>query len=320
MDFPLWAWGAFAGALLALLVLDLVAHRGHHGESRASAIAWTAVWISAGLAFGGFVWLMWGGEAALDYLAAYLIEKSLSLDNLFVFLVIFGALRVPQASQRTALSWGVFGALAFRGLFVAVGVVALRRFEWISYIFGAVLLVGAWRAWREDPLHGRGDSRVVRWLSRHLPITCRYHGEQFLAREDGARVVTPLLLAVIALELTDIMFAVDSVPAAFSVTREPFLVYSSNAFAILGLRALYVVLARTIAHLRYLHVGLAAVLAFAGAKMIVEPWLHVPALASIGVIAACIGVAVWVSLRAERGGAPPREEPAREEPQALCRE
>lgn len=309
MDFPLWAWVVFSVVLLALLAVDLFVHRGHRADSRRSAVVWTVIWIATGLGFGVFVWAMWGGQAALDYIAAYLIEKSLSLDNLFVFLLIFSSLRVPEDVQRTALSWGVFGALVFRALFVAVGVVALTRFDWVSYVFGGILLVAAWRAAREDPLCKMGESRVVAWLSRHLPVTPRYHDTRFFAREDGILVVTPLLLAVIALELTDIMFAIDSVPAAFSVTRDPFLVYSSNAFAILGLRALYIVLAKTIAHLRYLHYGLAAVLAFAGLKMILEEWVHIPALASIAIIFACIGLAVWASLRAEAGVCEEGEEP-----------
>jgi tellurite resistance protein TerC len=299
VHFPLWAWVVFSVVLLALLAVDLFVHRGHRADSRRSAVVWTVIWIATGLGFGGFVWCMWGSQAALDYVAAYLIEKSLSLDNLFVFLLIFGSLRVPENVQRTALSWGVFGALVFRALFVGVGVVALSRFAWVSYVFGGILLIAAWRAAREDPLCHTGESRLVGWLSRHLPVTPRYHDTRFFVRENGIFVVTPLLLAVIALELTDIMFAIDSVPAAFSVTRDPFLVYSSNAFAILGLRALYIVLAKTIAHLRYLHYGLAAVLAFAGLKMLLEEWVHIPALASIAIIFACIGIAVWVSVRAD---------------------
>lgn len=307
MHFPLWAWVVFSVVLLALLALDLYVHRGHPGETRRSAIAWSVVWIATGTAFGGFVWALWGPGAALDYIAAYLIEKSLSLDNLFVFLVVFGTLRIPANCQRTALTWGVFGALVFRALFVALGVVALRRFEWVTYVFGGLLLFAAWRALRHDPLEKVGESRIVAWLARHLPVTSRLHEDRFFVREGGRLLVTPLLLAVVALELTDIMFAVDSVPAAFSVTREPFLVYSSNAFAILGLRALYIVMAQTIAHLRHLHLGLAAVLAFAGVKMVAP--VHIPALLSIAIIAACIGVSVWTSLRAER-----REEEAGRQP------
>jgi tellurite resistance protein TerC len=316
-DFPLWAWAAFAGALLPLLGLDLFLHRGGREASRRAAIAWSVVWVVAGLAFGGFVWATWGHGAALDYLAAWVIEKGLSLDNLFVFLLIFGSLRIPPERQHAALAWGVLGALVFRGVFVAIGVAAFRAFEWIQYVFGAVLLYAAWRALRENPLEKRGKSGVVRWLSKRLPVTHQLDGDRFLVHEDGRRQATPLLVAVVALELTDIVFAVDSVPAAFSVTREPFLVYTSNAFAILGLRALYLVLAKTIVHLRYLHYGLSAVLAFAAVKMVIDRWLHIPAGASIAVVFACLGLAWWASVRAERREgareerAPRRPEPAR---------
>jgi tellurite resistance protein TerC len=304
VDFPLWAWVVFGVTLLALLALDLFAHRGDHGQSQKCAVGWTIAWIAAGLGFGGFVWAMWGQDAALDYVAAYLIEKSLSLDNIFVFLIIFGSLRIPHERQHVALSWGVLGALVFRALFVAVGVVALKTIGWITYVFGAILLIAAWRALREDPLHKDGESKLVEWLSRHLPITCQLHQGKFFAVEAGRRCATPLLIAVVALELTDIVFAIDSVPAAFSVTREPFLVYTSNAFAILGLRALYIVMARSLQRMRYLHYGLAAVLAFAGVKMIIDTWVHIPALASIAIIALCIGIPVWLSLAARRAQEP----------------
>ncbi|GEN07534.1 tellurite resistance protein TerC [Myxococcus fulvus] len=301
---PTWLWGVFWAAVLTLLVVDLLGHRGHHGESRRAAWMWTGVWVAAGLAFGGLVWAVLGADAGQEYLAAWLIEKSLSLDNAFVFLVIFQSLSVPVRAQHQVLFLGIFGALVFRALFIFVGAAALERWSWVSYVFGAILLVTAWRVLREDPAKQQGN-RAVSWLSRHLPVTQHLHDKKFIVRrEDGHRVATPLLLALLGLELTDILFAVDSVPAAFSVTKDTFILYSSNAFAILGLRALYLVLAGTLGTLRYLHYGLAGVLAFAGLKMVVTPWFHVPPLPSVLIIVALVGTAVVASLIARRREAP----------------
>jgi tellurite resistance protein TerC len=296
-----WMWIAFAVVLGVLLAVDLFVHRGGRATSRRSATLWTVIWIGVGLAFGGFVALTLGPQAAEEYLAAYLIEKSLSLDNLFVFLVIFRSLAIPQESQHTALAWGILGALAFRALFIFLGVAAIERYEWVTYVFAGILLWAAYRSLREDPSK-RGESRVALWLSRHLPVTPQSHGARFLARQDGRLLATPLLLAVFAVELTDIVFAIDSVPAALAVTRSRFVVYTSNAFAILGLRALYLVLEGSLSKLAYLHYGLAAVLAFAGLKMLLAPWLHVPPLISVAIIVVCIAAAVWASLRARRRG------------------
>lgn len=313
-QFPLAGWIAFAGLVLGLLAVDLLVHRGTRGTSRRSAIGWSAAWVLLGLAFCGFVWGLYGGEAAQEYLGAYLIEKSLSLDNLFVFLVIFQSLGIPETQQHRVLFWGIFGALLSRALFIFVGVEALHHWHAIVYVFGALLLFTAWRVARDNPAEQK-ESRVVVWLARHLPLSARVEGHSFLTRLDGRRVATPLLLALLAIEVSDIAFAVDSVPAALAVSQKPFIVYSSNVFAILGLRALYIALAHILSELRYLHYGLSAVLAFAGLKMLVPPaWVHIPPLVSVAVIAVCIGVAVWASLRARRAserkhppGPPPRE-------------
>lgn len=301
---PAWVWVVFGVVLVVLLALDLFVHRGERGTTKKSAIHWTVIWIVAGLAFGGLVWWQLGGAAAGDYLAAYLIEKSLSLDNLFVFLIIFANLGIPKEHQHTVLTWGVLGALGFRALFIFVGTEALQHYDWVVYVFGGILVLAAIRTFREHPLEVT-ENKAVRWLSRHLPVTHEVHGNDFFVRLNGRRVVTPLLIALIAIELTDIVFAIDSVPAAFSVTREPFIVYSSNAFAILGLRALYLVLAHTIAHLKYLHYGLGAVLLFAAAKLIGEEWVHVPAWLSILIIAVLISVAWIASVIADKRGLVP---------------
>ncbi|MCP3098231.1 TerC/Alx family metal homeostasis membrane protein [Myxococcus sp. K15C18031901] len=297
---PPWLWAVFWGSVLALLAVDLLLHRGHHGESHRAAIVWSCVWITAGLLFGGGVWHTLGAQAGQEYLAAWAIEKSLSLDNVFVFLVIFQSLSIPLRAQHQVLFLGIFGALVFRALFIFVGAAALERWGWVSYVFGGILLVTSWRVLREDPAKQQGN-RAVRWLSRRLPMTQRAHGKRFFVKHpDGRWLATPLLLALMGLELTDILFAVDSVPAAFSVTQDTFVLYSSNAFAILGLRALYLVLAGTLGRLRYLHYGLSGVLAFAGLKMVLAPWVHLPPLPSVAIIVALVGVSVWASLRARR--------------------
>jgi tellurite resistance protein TerC len=243
-----------------------------------------------------FVWFAFGGRAAEEYLTAYLIEKSLSLDNLFVFLIIFQTLKIPEGKQHKVLFWGIFGAAVFRGLFISIGVRAIQRWDWISYIFGAILLYSAVRIFRKDPSKQR-ESRLVAWLEQHLPVTQKLQGDSFISRKEGQRAATPLLLALIAVELSDIMFAIDSVPAAFSVSRAPFILYSSNIFAILGLRSLYVVLTHVLARFRYLHYGLAGVLGLAGVKLMIGQWIDIPPLVSVGLIGLMIGAAVWASLR-----------------------
>lgn len=296
---PAWAWATFGAVVVLLLALDLWTHRGDTRQTRRKAAVWSAVWVGAGLAFLGVVAVVAGGDAAREYLAAYLLEKSLSLDNLFVFLVIFRALEIPQEHHHRVLFWGILGALVFRAAFIFVGARAIEAFDFVSYVLGALLLFAAWRSWREDPAESR-DSRVQRWLSEHLPVSERAHGGRFVAREDGRRVVTSLFVALAAIEATDVMFAVDSVAAALAVTRNEFVLYSSNIFAILGLRSLYLLMEETIARFRYLHYGLAAVLAFAGLKLIAEEWVHVPPLVSVGIIVALVGASVVASLRAER--------------------
>ncbi len=302
-EFPSWTWVVFAGVLFPLLFLDLYVHRGGRHSTRRAAISWSIVWVAVGLAFTIFVWAVGDARSAQEYLAAYLIEKSLSLDNLFVFLIIFASLRVPPKLQHTALTWGIFGALVFRAIFVFAGAAALRQWHWVNYLFGAILFAAAFHAMREHPDEVK-ESKLARWLSAHLPVTNKVEGPHFFVKQNGRRYATPLLVAVVALELTDVMFAIDSVPAALAVTRHEFLVYSSNAFAILGLRALYLVLARTISQMRYLHYGLGGVLAFAGLKLVTAEWVKVPPLLSVGIIVVMIGAAIYASVRAARREAP----------------
>jgi len=309
-DIPGWAWTGFALTLLVLLTIDLYSHRGQHQRSRRQNVIWSVLWISTGLAFTLFVWALMGRDAAEEYLAAYLIEESLSLDNLFVFLLVFQTLHIPLENQRRALFWGIVGALVFRAIFIFLGVAALARWEWIQYLFGVLLLIAALRAVRE-PKEAAVESRLVGWLSRHLPMTNDVKSPRLFVRENGALLMTPLLVAIVALELSDILFAIDSVPAALSVTRREFLVYSSNAFAILGLRSLYVVLIASLERVRYLHYGLAAVLAFAAFKLLTNDWVPVPPLLSVATIVAILAGTIAISLRLAPEGRPRDRSPAR---------
>jgi tellurite resistance protein TerC len=305
-DIPGWAWIGFAATLFMLLAVDLYSHRGQHQRSRRQDVMWSVLWISVGLSFTFFVWALMGRDAAEEYLAAYLIEESLSLDNLFVFLLVFQTLRIPLANQRRALLWGIIGALVFRALFIFLGVAAMERWQWIQYLFGALLFFAALRALRE-PQEEAVESRLVAWLARHLPMSTDRNSARLFVHENGRRLMTPLFVAIIGLELSDILFAIDSVPAALSVTRREFLVYSSNAFAILGLRSLYVVLIASLEKVRYLHYGLAAVLAFAGFKLVTDDWIPIPPLLSVAIIVTTLAATITVSLRMAPEGRPPIE-------------
>jgi tellurite resistance protein TerC len=310
---PSWAWALLAVVMIVLIAIDLFGHRGDRIDTRRGALAWSVVWIAFAVAFGGFVAVYFGADAAEQYFAAYLLEKSLSVDNLFLFLVVFGALGIPATEQRRVLTWGIIGALVTRALFIALGSAVLSRWHEVTYVFGAILVVTALKMLRESD--GK-ENKLLPWLERRLPWTSERHGHHFIVRRAGRWVATPLMLALLAIELTDVMFAIDSIPAAFAVSEEPYIIYSSNVFAVLGLRALYVVLVGAIAKLRYLRYGLSAVLAFAGAKMLAASWVHVPPLASVAVIAAIIGASVVASVIATRrdavaasGDAPAAEQP-----------
>jgi tellurite resistance protein TerC len=292
------AWALLAAIVCLALVIDLVAHRGDRLDSKRRALAWSLVWVGVALAFNVYVAVEFGIEAGEEYLAAYLLEKSLSVDNLFVFLLVFGALGIPQAEQRRVLTWGIVGAIVCRGVLIFVGATVVQHWHSVLYVFGAILIIAAFKLMKAP--EPAGENKLLRWLERRLPWTRELHGHRFVTRIGGRLVATPLLLALIAIELTDVVFAIDSVPAAFAITEEPFLIYSSNLFAILGLRALYIVLAGAIADLRYLRYGLAAVLAFAGSKLIAAGWITLPPLLSVGVIVAMIGLAVLFSVRANR--------------------
>jgi TerC family integral membrane protein len=297
-----WEWTAFAALLGGLLALDLFVHRGGRHVTPRAALGWSALWISAGLAFAVVVFIAEGARGAGEYLAAYAMEKSLSLDNMFVFLVIFRAFGIPDRNQHTALAWGIFGALLFRALFIAAGLEAMRRWSWMPHVLGGLLIAAAFQALRKKESTPKSDDGLVRWLARKLPVSSDSSSNGFIVREQGRLLLTPLLAALIAIELSDIMFAVDSVPAALAITQHRFIVYSSNAFAILGLRSLYLAIHGYLAQLEYLHYGLAAVLAFAGVKLIGGESLHLHPLLSAAIIAVCVGAAAIASVVHRRRG------------------
>ena len=305
MDVPLWAWAAVLAVILVMLAIDLLAHRKAHVVSVREAAVWSAVWVTLGLAFGGIVWWAYGAEAGGQYYAGYLIEKSLAVDNVFVFALIFTYFAVPREYQHRVLFYGVLGALVFRAIFIAGGVVLIENFAWVLYLFGAFLVFTGWKMYshRNDEMDPSRNP-VLRLVRRWVPSTDEYDGQKFWVKRAGRWVATPLFTVLVLVETTDIIFAVDSIPAIFAVTQEPFLVFTSNAFAILGLRAMYFLLADLIHRFVYLKAGLSAILVFVGVKMLLLDVWKVPIWLSLTVIATCITVAVVASLRATRDQAP----------------
>jgi tellurite resistance protein TerC len=314
---PTWWWFGFNALVLVLLALDLgVFNRRAHAVGMREALSWSAVWVTLALAFGGWVGTSMGKQAMLEFYSGYLIEQALSVDNLFVFILIFGYFRIPPALQHRVLFWGILGALLMRGTMIAAGALLLARFHWIIYLFGGFLLVtGVRMAFGGEAQVEPEANPVIRLLRRVLPITSQFHGERFFVREPGADgalrlVATPLFVVLALVETTDIVFAVDSIPAVFGVTRNPFLVYTSNVFAILGLRSLYFVLAGVIGTFHLLKYGLALVLAFVGGKMLLSGYLHVPTGVSLAIVASVLAGSVLLSLVVRpRGDAPDAPSP-----------
>ncbi|HWC10486.1 MAG TPA: TerC family protein [Acidimicrobiales bacterium] len=301
LDVPLWAWAALVGAIVVLLLADLlIVHRRPHAVSFRQAAIESAAWITLGLGFSLVVAWAFGGAAAGEYLAGYLIEKSLSVDNVFVWAVIFGYFAVPAKYQFRVLFWGIFGALVLRAIFIFAGVALLETFDWVLYIFGAFLLFTAVKIARHQGAEVHPETNpVLRVFRRLVPSTTEYDSQHLLTRRNGRRLATPLLAVLVLVETTDVVFAVDSIPAILAVSREPFIVFASNAFAILGLRALYFLLAGMADRFRYLNAGLGVILGFVGIKMLVVEWYHFPTWLSLAVIAGVLTVTVWLSLRAE---------------------
>jgi tellurite resistance protein TerC len=305
-DVPLWVWGALIGAIVVMLVFDLLlVHRTAHVISIKEATIESAVWISIGLLFG-VIMLVWvGGKAGAEYYAGFLIEKSLSVDNVFVWAVIFSFFAVPREFQFRVLFWGIFGALVMRAIFIFAGVSLIERFDWILYVFGAFLLYTAWKIAHHDAEKevDYNNNVAMKLVRRLVPTTSEYDGQKLFTRRTGKRLATPLFAVLILIEATDVVFAVDSVPAILAVSREPFTVFASNAFAILGLRSLYFLLGGMQGKFRYLNVGLGVILAFVGIKMLLigEPFeVHLPTFVSLGFIALVLTTAILASMRADR--------------------
>jgi tellurite resistance protein TerC len=307
MENGVWEWAGFLGFVFAMLALDLgVFHRRDHVIRPREALGWSAVWVALALAFGAFVWLRHGSEAGLQYLTAYVIEKSLSVDNIFVFVVIFGALGIPALYQHRVLFWGILTALALRGAMIAAGAALLDRFHWIIYVFGAFLiLTGAKLFLAGQKIPHPERSVVFRALQRLVPATPRLDANRFFTRENGRWLATPLFFALALVELTDVVFAVDSIPAIFAVTSDPFIVFTSNIFAILGLRSLYFLLASFVERFTYLKPSLAFVLVFVGAKMAAADFVKIHPAVSLAVVVGILAVGVaasWVTAsRATKG-------------------
>jgi tellurite resistance protein TerC len=296
-----WIWIAFVAGIFVLLGIDLFVHRDEREPTMRESLAWVAIWVSIGLGFTFVVWAWQGGQIAGEYIAGYLIEYSLSVDNIFVFVVLFSYFIVPPEHQHRVLFWGIVGALISRATFIFAGAALLHRFHFMEYIFGAFLVFTAGRMAIQGEVEVHPEkSLVLRGFRRMIPMTAGYRGSKFFVREDGKRMATQLLAVLVVVEATDIIFAVDSIPAIFAVTRHTFIVFSSNAFAILGLRSLYFVLAGAMKRFSYLQYGLSAVLGFVGVKMLISGFYVIPIWMSLLFIIGALAVSIIVSLFAEK--------------------
>jgi tellurite resistance protein TerC len=297
-----WLWAGFTAFILALLALDLgVFHRKAHAVSIREAVVWSAVWITLALAFNALIWWLRGPEPALQFLTGYLIEKSLSVDNIFVFALVFSYFAVPAVDQHRVLFWGILGALVLRAVFILAGSALLASFHWVIYVFGAFLIFTGIKMalHRGDEIHPEKNP-VLRLVRRFVPVTPGYEQSRFFVRRAGRFMATPLFLVLAVVESTDVVFAVDSIPAIFAVTKDPFLVYTSNVFAILGLRSLYFLLAGVMQKFVYLKLGLSAILVFVGGKMTLAEIYAIPSAVSLLVIAALLTISIVASLRRSR--------------------
>ncbi|MGI8507859.1 MAG: TerC family protein [Gemmatimonadaceae bacterium] len=321
----IWPWIAFNAAVLALLAVDLgLFNRKSHVVSVRQAATWSIVWVTLALAFAASIFYFRGHRVGIEFITGYLIEYSLSVDNIFVMVLIFSYFGIRDEYQHRVLFWGILGALVMRGVMIGLGAALITRFQWITYIFGAFLVItGVRMAFKGEQEIDPGANPVLRLMRRIVPVCGEYDGEKFFIRTSGATsgpsaprgwMATPLFVVLVVIETMDLVFAVDSIPAVFAVTREPFIVYSSNVAAILGLRSLYFLLSGAVQKFRYLSYGLAVVLSFVGLKMLIAGWYHIPTLASLGVIVLALATAAVASVivvrreeaaSASSGGGPP---------------
>ena len=294
----IWFWVGFIAFVLAMLALDLgVFNKTPHVVKAKEAALWTGVWVGLALLFAAGLAYFVDRQTALTFLTGYVIEESLSVDNIFVIVLIFQYFAVPAKYQHRVLFWGILGALIMRGIFIGVGAALLARFEWIIYVFGALLVItGIRMALKQDEEFDGEQNPVVRFVRRFLPVTSDYRGKHFLTMENGKRHATPLLLVLVLVEATDLIFAIDSIPAIFGITRDPFIVFTSNIFAVMGLRSLFFLLASVVTKFHLLKYGLAVILTFVGAKMLLEHWIHIPILLSLGIVIAVLAASIVASL------------------------
>ena len=298
MEFSPWTWIGFISFLAGMLALDLgVFHRQAHVVRFREAITWSVVWIALALGFAWMLFIRSGSRPAMEFLTGYVIEKALSIDNVFVFAMLFTAMKVPRHCEHKVLFWGVFGALAMRVIMIVAGVAMIQRFHWLVHVFGGILLIAAWKMLKgPDMSKEPGDHWLVRLSRRLIPVTNEYHDDRFFVRQNGQWAATPLLLVLILVEWSDLVFAVDSIPAIMAVSRDPFIVFTSNAFAILGLRSLYFALSGLMEKFVYLKYGLAGVLGFVGVKMMLIDVAPIPIAVSLLVVASTAAASIVASL------------------------
>jgi tellurite resistance protein TerC len=302
VNVPLWVWLVLLGVIVAMLTVDLLLHRQAHEIALREAAIWSSIWVSIGVIAGGVIWWFYGADFGLQYYSGYLIEKSLSVDNVFVWAVIFTFFAVPKQYQHRVLFFGVIGALVLRAIFIAGGSALISSASWVLYIFGAFLIfTGIKMLVQRDSHADPSKSKTLRLFRRFIPMTDDFVGQRFLVRRNAVLMATPLLAVLVVIEVTDVIFAVDSIPAVFAVTSEPFIVFASNAMALLGLRAMYFLLADLMHRFIYLKIGLALVLVFVGIKMVVgHAWFDIPTLVSLAVVVLLLAASVVASLVATR--------------------
>ncbi len=296
-------WIGFLAFILGMLALDLgVFHRDAHAITRREALIWSGVWISLALTFNVGVYLTMGTESGIEWTTGYLLEYSLSIDNVFVMLLIFSTFAVPAIYQHRVLFWGILGAVVMRGVLIAFAGFLLDRLHWMIYVFGAFLIFTGYRFIRGgDHVADVSDNKLVNFAKRFMPVTETYEGQTFFTKRNGVRYMTPLFLVLLLIESTDLIFAVDSIPAIYAVTDDPFIVFTSNAFAILGLRSLFFVISGYLSGMAYLKPALASIMAFVGTKMVLIDVVKIPPVLSLGVIAGILTIAVLASLRVKKG-------------------
>ena len=306
MDIGIWPWILFNVFLVSMLLLDLfVFHRKAHAIQMRESLLWTGFWVSLAVIFGFGIWYFEGSSHAIDFFSGYVVEESLSVDNLFVFMMLFAYFCVPKEHQYRVLFWGILIAIVLRAVFIVGGIALFQALEWIVYVFGAFLIYTGIRMGMQSDDNPHPEANpVVKILCRFLPMTAKYHGGKFFTMENGRRLATPLFVVFMAVNLTDVIFAVDSIPAVLAITQDPFIVYTSNMFAIMGLRSVYFALSGFASRLHYLHYGLSAVLVFLGVKMMLSGIFHIPTVLSLLIIASLLGIAVIASLKR-----PPEPEP-----------